>query len=160
MEYYNKMHRDNRITGLALAAGLICSAGIALAHTGATGVVKMRMEMMSEIADSMKTIGGMIKGTTGYDAVSAATAARTIRDHAGKISEMFPAGSTEKPSEALPAIWENPGEFMRIANELEASADRLASRSSLAGESSAIKQEFIAVGKTCSACHEKFRLKK
>ena len=77
---------------------------LALAHEGATGVVKERMDLMERQKDDMKLIGDMAKGKTPFDAAKAAEAARDISVTAKKIHELFPKGSEGGESEALPAI--------------------------------------------------------
>lgn len=144
----------------AFSTLLIIASGLAFAHSGASGIVKERMDMMGEIGDSMKIIGTMIKGESDYDAKAAKAAAMTIYGHASHISEMFPEGSTQKPTEALPAIWNNWDEFERIANIMKDTAKELADVAGAASDASQIRVQFGAVGKSCGSCHEKFRLKK
>ena len=139
---------------------LIGTTAIAFAHSGATGIVKQRMDMMGMIGDSMKIIGSMIKGQVSFDANSAKEAAMTIVGHAEEIPELFPEGTTDKPSEALPAIWENWDEFVKITEQMKADAQILADAAAMASEASEIRAQFGAVGKSCGSCHEQFRLKK
>ena len=143
-----------------LAIGIMAISGIAFAHSGAEGVVKERMHRMSDIANSMKTIGKMIKGETGYDAEAAKTSALKIHGHMVHMEKLFPEGSTDKPSEALPAIWENWNEFLSIFDQLGSDAKQLADIAGAASSSDEIAAQFAKVGKSCGSCHEKFRLKK
>lgn len=143
-----------------LAAIAISISGFAYAHSGAEGVVKDRMDMMGEIARSMKVIGKMIKGEVEYDAPAAKAAALEIFGHLSHMTEMFPEGSTEKPSEALPAIWENWDEFATLSDKLKTDAKQLAEVAESTSNADAIKAQFGLVGKSCGSCHEKFRLKK
>ena len=148
-------------TTVKLAAALLTVVTItAHAHQGATGVVKERMDMMSEIGKAMKTIGQMVKGETAYDAPAARAAALVIQRHAENIPVTFPEGSTEKPSEALPAIWQNWEEFLAINSRMQSDAKTLAEIAAKSSGPEEIKIQFGAVGKSCSSCHEKFRLKK
>lgn len=143
-----------------LAAMAMSISGLAFAHSGADGVVKDRMDMMGEVAKSMKIIGKMIKGEVTYDAASAKAAALEIFGHMSHMTEMFPEGSTEKPSEALPVIWENWDEFVALSDKLKTDAKQLAEVAESASSADAIKAQFGLVGKSCGTCHEKFRLKK
>ena len=68
-----------RLTLLVSAA----SATLALAHEGATGVVKERMDMMKRQKKDMKLIGNMAKGKTKFDAAKAAAATWRRGGHAG-----------------------------------------------------------------------------
>ena len=145
---------------LPIAAAVAIVSGIAFAHTGADGVVKDRMDMMGEIARSMKTIGKMIKGEIDYDAEAAKAAALEIYGHMSHMPEMFPEGSTEPPTEALPVIWQEWDEFVVISDKLKTDAKKLAELAASASNASELIPQFSEVGKSCASCHEKFRLKK
>ncbi len=123
-------------------------------------MVKQRMDMMGEIAKAMKSIGQMIKGDQAYDSEVATLAAREIEKHAQGLSKLFPEGSTTKPSEALPAIWENWDEFNQLLEEMNTQSGRLAEKAAMAEGSVEIKAQFALVGKTCGTCHQKYRQKK
>ena len=171
---------------LVAAAGLFLLAGSlsqsADAHSGATGIVKQRMDLMDKIAESMKALAAMFRGKAAYDAKAVERAARIIEDHAGEaMTKMFPEGTNKKPSEALPVIWQDWDEFKAIADELKLYAGGLrtaASNPRGRGDKTAIGSVsegadltadalktippdavFALTGRTCSACHKKFRLK-
>ena len=143
-------------------AAIIAITGISLstavwAHSGATGIVKERMDLMGEIAKATKVIGQMVSSKTLLNSELANSAAKTLRDHAEKMITLFPAGSLNGPSEAKPEIWEDWETFSKIAADMQTAAGNiLADTSSI----NAIKPNFVALAKTCSGCHEKFRLKK
>ncbi len=173
---------------LIASAAVVSTAAIAFAHSGATGVVKERMDQMGMIAKSMKTIGQMMKGQTDYDAAIVKSEAAMIAAHGGEtLIKLFPEGSTKKPSEALPAIWTDWDRFSAIANNLSlyasalsdgAGNERVASGGGLSsgglssgGLTSGGSDEpdlasmspddlFAKVAGTCSGCHQDFRQKK
>ena len=108
----------------------------AFAHSGATGMMKERMDAMGEMGDEMKRLAPMIRGQTEYDPDVVRSAADTMIGHAGtQMTELFPEGSNEKPSEALDAIWEDWEEFAALAEALRTSAEgmKLAADNGLAG---------------------------
>ena len=123
-----------RIWMTALVAS---SVGLgALAHSGATGVMKERMDAMGEMGDEMKRLAPMMRGQTEYDPDVVRSAADTMIGHAGtQMTELFPEGSNEKPSEALDAIWEDWEEFAALAEALLTTAEgmKLAADNGLAG---------------------------
>lgn len=135
-------------------------SSLALAHTGATGVVKERMDMMSDVAKSMKIIGQMIKGQVTYNPQDVQSAALNIEKHAKHFPMLFPEGSTQEPSEALPIVWENWEEFKKQLSVMEAKSSKLAELAPSTKTADDIKAQFLLVGKTCGTCHETFRLKK
>ena len=150
--------RKSILAAIALVAALSLAGGAALAHKGATGIVKERMDAMKAVAGATKTIAQMIKGETEFDTASAAAAAAIIEGHARKMPELFPENSTDHPSEALPAIWLDWDEFTEIADRLADGAAELGSAATSADDASALRAPFGIAAATCSACHEKFRL--
>ena len=148
-----------RFALIAMAAGLTALAGLALAHEGATGVVKERMDLMEDQKDAMKLMGDMAKGKTPFDTAKAAEAARVIETTSAKIPELFPEGTTGHPSEAKKEIWQNWEDFTskaddlaRAASELESAIDKAAGDEWKAG--------FQNVSEACKACHKSYRLEK
>ena len=111
----------NRTAILALAATLAGAA--ALAHSGATGVVKERMEAMDDMNEAVKRIAPMFQGQAEYNADTVREAAATIGGHAGEaMLRLFPEDSTDMPSEARPAIWQDWERFEALSRQLETTA--------------------------------------
>ena len=96
-------------------------------------------------------------GSHDYDAERAVMAARRIQQHSRDVTDLFPEGSVEGPSAALPAIWEDFDAFADIVDDMGSRADALALAAQQAEDATAIRQPFAALGKTCSGCHEDFR---
>ncbi len=91
----------------------------AFAHGGATGVVKERMDLMSNIGKAQKSLAAMFSGKEKYNVQAVRDAATIIENHAGdKINNLFPKGTVEHPSEALPSIWQNWSEFKNMSDQL------------------------------------------
>ncbi len=111
------MKLNNVITGAALASLLSAAA---LAHGGATGIVKERMDGMGVMKGSMKVLTPMMQGKTEYDAEAVRREAEKIQAHAGDtLTKLFPEGSDGKPSEAKPEIWSDWNGFVGLAAQLE-----------------------------------------
>ncbi|MEH6724716.1 MAG: cytochrome c [Hyphomicrobiales bacterium] len=111
-----------KIITSAVAAALLASAA-AYAHSGATGVVKQRMDAMSKLGDVTKSLTEMMRGDISYDAELIRQNAAQIRQHAGQsMTQLFPKDSLMKPSEARPVIWSDWEEFEILAMRLEALA--------------------------------------
>ena len=109
--------KTSKILAGALAASMVAAA--AFAHGGATGVVKQRMDSMVAIKDAMKVLTPMMQGKTPYDATVVDQQAKVIGKHAGtSLTDLFPNGSLDKPSEARPEIWENWSDFRDLAEQL------------------------------------------
>lgn len=106
---------------LILAAGLFSLAGTltAFAHGGATGIVKERMDAMSAMAKSVKSISEMFKSGD-YDPQIVRDGANGIAAHAGEaLTKLFPEGTEGAPSEARAEVWTQWQSFEKHAEELK-----------------------------------------
>ena len=146
---------------IALSVLVLLTAGSAvLAHNGATGIVKERMEAMKSIAGATKGIAKLDWSDVGAARMQATKHAVTLQKHAADINRLFPEGSIMGPSEAIPAIWDRPAEFAKIAAALEKAASDFSAVAANASSKEEILPQFEAIGATCKACHEDFRKKK
>lgn len=154
---------NNVITTLSIMAvltiGAVGTINFANAHSSATGVVKERMMLMEDVGKSMKGIAGMIKGKAPYDSSEIARLSGIIQERGGDhLTKVFPAGSLDAPTEALPAIWSQWDRFSDLAAQLSIKAEALQKSSS--AEKPVVMQAFGGLAKTCSTCHTDFREKK
>ena len=143
----------NWIIKLSLMLAVIASPTLALAHSGATGIVKKRMETMKDASLIMKELGAMVKGEVVFDAATVARRGVDLKSHAAGIPAHFPTGSIYGPSEALPQIWEDFERFSRMASDLESAAAMLSGITQPTGLPAAL----VAAGETCKSCHKDFR---
>ena len=137
----------------ALAAGaMVGGATIAMAQAN---VVKERQENRKQAGAAMRAIKGIIdaKGPTA-GAVAEAAKLKTLE---AAFIKMFPAGS-DKDSKALPTVWTDWAGFQAASKASEAAYDKLATAAG-SGDQAALAAAFADVGKTCGACHDKFRAK-
>jgi len=154
------MNRGQRRAMIAMAALVVLlTGGGVLAHGGATGVVKERMDMMSALGDSMKALKGLVMGAGEPDRAAIAREAAAIGGHAETMPAKFPEGSLLGPSEARPEIWTRWPEFETASGDL-ASAARGLEKTAASGDGPAMQAGFAAIAKTCAACHRAFRAKK
>lgn len=146
----------------ALAVGLLTLAvGAAFAHGGATGVVKERMDAMTEISRNVKIVGQMLKGTAAYKPDEIERVAKAIAGHAGDaMTDLFPEGSLMSPTEASPEIWAQWPEFSAYAESLQSSAQTLEGLAAQGADKKTVAAAFGKVAATCKTCHEAFRIKK
>jgi len=146
------MHVKLLVSGVV---GAVLLAGSVVAHEGATGVVKERMDMMENLKSVMKTLAPMVKGQKDMDAAVIAEQAKIIQMNTGAaLDAKFPENSIHGPSEALPAIWEKWDEFQRLSKKLNEASVKLAS---VAGDEAAVKGAFKEIAQTCGACHDQFK---
>lgn len=137
---------------------LVAMFGLALAHEGATGVVKERMDLMKGQGKNMKLIGDMAKGKIPFDAKKAAAAAHDLGETTKKIPELFPKGSGGHPSEALDDVWTDWDRFTQDAKKAEDAARALASTLEASPQQD-WKPAFQSMIDACKSCHESFRQK-
>ena len=133
------------------AAILTDAAGAALAHQGASGVVKARMDGMGVQQTAMKTLGAMARGQADFDAETAAAAFVTVAEAGRHVPAQFEVQDLSAPSEALPAIWENWDDFVAKSEAMVRAADVAPA------DLAELRAGLGAVGQTCSACHEVYR---
>lgn len=183
------MKRVMSMTGVArmkswflVGAMVLSFASVAIAHEKATGVVKDRMEQMERYEELIERIFAMIHGELTYDADMVRRAALEIREGAGKhMTELFPSGSNEPPSEAKDEIWSDFETFEHYAVMLESWSAELATKAdqrprgnlpkswedaemgpSMMQNGGMMRQSgsvFAAwhVAAACNACHSEFR---
>ena len=140
----------------ALAIALMVTA---FAHSGATGIVKKRMDGMMAMGKAMGTVADMFKGKTPFDRAKVVTSAAIVKNHAAEMARLFPntkASRNGKGTEALPAIWERNEDFVALTKALKARAIQLA-KTSENGDLQAVRGSFARLAGTCSSCHKDYR---
>jgi len=140
-----------------LLSGLILAAPFAVAHDGATGVVKKRMDAMGKIAAHLKSVNAMLRGTAELDTEAVQAAIDEIGMIARHMPDMFPEGSDAAPSEAGPKIWTDKADFDAKFADL-ANAATAMSEAAASGDNSAMGQAFGGLAKTCKGCHADYRI--
>lgn len=132
---------------------------LVIAHKGATGVIRTRMDHMKAMGTEIKKIGTMIRGKRPFDGSQIAAASERIIGHGHKFNGLFPEGTWKEPSRASLKIWKDWGSFTLAMNKMVRAATILA-ESGRAGNSSQVKAAYRALGKSCSGCHRIYRVKK
>jgi cytochrome c556 len=144
-----------RLVGAFGAALLVGSA--VLAHEGATGIVKQRMDEMEHVGRVVKRINERLKSKRGLADV--AREAEEIRAWAARIPSLFPPGSRDGHSEAMPAIWEKWPEFEAASRAVAQEAEKLAA-AARSGQEAVLGAQFRSMTRACSGCHDVFRAKR
>lgn len=144
---------------LFISAVGIVLAGAALAHEGhehATGVVRERMILMEDMGKRLLAISKRLRANKDLDRIT--LDARAIHEMAGRITAQFPPGSTQSPTAAKSAVWQEWPDFSEKAKALEAQAKKFAEMTTADGK--ALRDQFRAVGLACDRCHESYRVPK
>ena len=135
------------------ACTFMCLSTISIAHEGAEGVIKERMDRFKQNKEAMKAIKGNLSG----DATVIAQKASEIEAWAKEIVNFFPEGSNQSPSEALPAIWKEFDRFTELANANAKAAGNLKTLAQSGADTNALTNGFKALGKTCKDCHNDYK---
>jgi cytochrome c556 len=153
------MPRAKRLVlSTAATLGLGLASLAAAQQEGAKGVVAVRQATMDANAKHMNAVKAIL--TEDPQLVKhVAFHAQAIAEAAEYAPEMFPEGSTQPPTAALPAVWDKPDQFKQAAERAHGLADKLA-ETSRGGDAQATLAAFAALGKEgCGGCHETFRKK-
>lgn len=146
--------RKYRLIAFFIAA---LATGAAVAHEGAMGVIAERMSVMKEMALSMRTVGEMLNGREAFDADSAKASVAALHQNCHQARAQFSSGTTDRASRASSAVWEKPNEFKTEMDQFDAAVKALVAASE-AGNLDGMRGPFEDVGRSCSSCHERFRL--
>ncbi|MEL6919438.1 MAG: cytochrome c [Pseudomonadota bacterium] len=141
-----------------LSLCVVLAASAALAHSGATGAVKARMDTMKSIANDMKAISTTLRNKQlRYGLIGAA--ANRIEGHSARVPSEFRERDTTPPSEAAPVIWDQFGAFADLSRRMEEAARDLERAALDEEKGDVLVAKFRALGATCSACHRDYRIK-
>jgi len=146
------------IASICAVVGMLTTASAHEHDKLPPGPIKDRHELMKSMGDEAKNINDAFNvGSEGFDASIIQRSANAIALKAHQIPSLFPPGSTNPNSRALPAIWQNGNwdKFTQIAKELETEASSL---SASAGEDDenlpAKSKKMFGI---CKSCHDQFR---
>lgn len=117
--------------------------------------IKYRQSIYEAIGAQMSAMGSILKGNVPHkdDLPLLAEGISTLSE---AVPDIFPEGSGEGPTEALKAIWEEPDEFAGMIQDFQEAADNLAQQNP-AQDMSGFAGAFQSLGRTCKACHDRFK---
>jgi cytochrome c556 len=142
-----------KMTRLIAAGAMIFSvSGLALA----ADVVTERKEGFKENVTQLKAVkAGLESGDHG----AVEKAAMAVAAYAAKIPDLFPEGSGEGDTRAKAEIWSDWKGFVAASKHNEAAALKLAAAAK-SGVESDMEDARQALGKSCGACHDEYRVPK
>ncbi len=139
----------------AVGAVAVLTVG-GVAAWAADDIIQTRQADMKEMGKSLKAIKGIIDAEG--NAADVVAPANKIVEVAGLIPSLFPKGSDQGKTAALPAIWENWDEFTKHADDLKTEATMLASAGQ-SGDLATVRAQFKETADMCGACHKDFKKK-
>src|SRR5262245_52928520 len=141
---------------LALGFALCFAASAHEGHEHATGAVRERMELMTDMGQRLLAISKRLRANKDLHRIPAD--AHAIKELAGKITGEFPLDSTQFPTAAKPVIWQQWDDFIGKAKKLQMEVDKLSAINPADGD--ALRAQFRAVAYACDGCHETYRMPK
>lgn len=126
-------------------------------NAGEADIVKYRQSVMKAMGAHMNAMSAIAKGTVPYRGDLAAHAS-AVKDLAHSLTALFPANTApdKASTDALPAVWEKPAQFLEAAKHLETEIARM-QQLAKTSDAKAIAAQFDATKKACGACHDSFR---
>ncbi|MEQ1600663.1 MAG: cytochrome c [Methylophilaceae bacterium] len=118
--------------------------------------VRYRQSVFNVIGRSCALLGAFVKGEKPYDQAAAVKAANIVASLSTLPFGSFGPGTDVGTHKADPKIWSDSGKFKQAAEDFQAEVKKLPAAASSADT---LKAQFGAVGKTCKACHDDFRVK-
>jgi len=84
--------------------------------------VRERQDLMKSNQEQLRLLTGMARGQVPFDAARAKAALQSIEQNAQRIPALFPAGTQQGKTDALPVVWERKADFEARAAKLEQDA--------------------------------------
>ncbi len=141
---------------LLLAISILAIAGSA----AVADPLADRKALMKERGKLTGELSKMVKGETPFDAAAVLDILHDMQANAENFDAeaLYPAGSDTGDTTAAPAIWQDmdgfkaaEDKFLSVVNDAVADAP---------ADVDALKAKFGAIGASCGACHETFRVRK
>lgn len=119
-----------------------------------------RKALMKERGKLTGELSKVVKGETPFDAAAVLKTLQDMQANAEKfdVEALYPAGSDTGDTTAAPKIWEDPDGFKAAESKFEAAVN--AAVTDAPADVDALKAKFGAIGASCGACHETFRVRK
>ena len=147
-----------RNTLLSVGLGLTLLAGPSLAHIEKSEPLQsLRQSYFALLGMTFAPMGDMVKGKIEWNADRFATWANDL-NHAAQFGAErgFAPGTDKGTTRAKPNIWANMDDFQSKLADFRAAAAQLA-ETAAAGDAGASREQFVATGGTCKACHDEYK---
>ena len=144
-------------TPVRFLSALLLFAAAAVSADDAPSIVKYRQSVMKSMGAHMSAMSLVVKKKVTRRTQLAAHA-EAIRALCGELPALFPAGTdaAKVSTAALPAVWNQPQNFVAAARTLERESARLAELARK-GDARGFDAQFEKVGAACNSCHKTFR---
>ena len=133
--------------------GATALALLALSLGASEGDVEYRQHTMAAVGGHTQALFDILGGKVSHT-VHLAAHADALKALSGVATTLFPAGSGGGESHALPAIWEDPEDFVERLGSFEAAAANLSDVVAAGGE---VMPAAMQLGQACKGCHDNYR---
>ena len=137
------------------AAGVLMLSGLGVLAQQ-SDPIRQRQDLMKNNQEQLRTLTGMARGQTPFNAATAQAAFQRVEQNARQIPGLFPAGSHQGKTDALPVIWERKADFDARAAKLEQDAKAVQTGVT---DPASLQAAVQRVGQNCGGCHEIYRKK-
>ena len=140
-------------------AGLagVLAFGPALVARASADPIKDRRENRKEVGDLAKQIKAVVDASG--PAASIVEPVKKIVALEADFEKLFPPGSDQGDTKALPAVWSDRSGFETASHNLTTQATKLAAAAAAGKSPDEIKAAFGDLGKACGGCHNSYRAK-
>lgn len=149
---------SRRVRGAVLVCFCLIAVG-AVAGPAEIAQIKPRQDKLRDMGGALKAIDDELKKrSVDWDNVVLPNV-QTLKDRSGYLLNWFPKGSGPESgvkTYALPAIWQKSDDFTKLGKAMQAEAIKF---KQVVGSKNAgaLKDESVALGKACKACHDNYR---
>ena len=123
--------------------------------------IKMRRGLMKGNGEAGKLIGGIMEGSTPFDAAKVKDAVGNLikagHEFGNNFDQYFPDSTMNGDTKASPDIWKNKDDFKKLALSLESDANAASSAADQGVD--AFKAAPGKMFGNCKNCHEKYKLR-
>ena len=118
--------------------------------------IAARQAILGSFGKAVKEPGAMLRHEASFDLAVVQASLKTIAEGAPKLKALFPDDSKSGAyTEALPVIWEKKDDFLKVVDQLAASA---AAAQAAVKDEVTFRSEWGKVSSNCRACHKVYRV--
>ena len=142
------------LNNFCLVLSLVASIGASSAFADAEVDIKYRKSVYGIIGGHMSSMGTILKEGVHRDEF--AYHARGIAAASKLVPGLFPAGSGDGKTDALPDIWSQPDEFKGYVDDFLVAAEEMGKVAD-SNDMRAIGAAMKALGGSCKGCHDNYK---
>jgi len=138
----------------AATLAVLVAVPIAVAETN---VITVRKDGFKAMEANLEAIQRIVEGR--QPTAGAVAPARAIAAHAPTIVTLFPPGSDQGDTRAMPTIWSDRAGFERVASAFVTQANALVAAAE-SGNAAQLGTALQATAQACLACHRPYRIRR